>query len=100
MHSKRVSVGKYTCRCWASPVTRGTEAAEGSVRTAGLDCSEAEVGLRLSYVFVAALGLRCYKGFSPVAVSRDDILVVVCRLLIAVASVVETPRPSGCGSWA
>ena len=40
-------------------MTRGTEDAEGSVGSAGGDCSEAEVGLRLSYLFVAALGLLC-----------------------------------------
>ena len=83
------------CRLWTSPVTRGTEDAEGSVGSAGGDCSEAEVGLRLSYLFVAALGLLCCKGFSPVVVSSDDALVVVRRLLTAAASAVETPRLSG-----
>ena len=81
-------------------MTRGTESAEGSVGRAGGDCSEAEVGLGLSYLFVAALGLFCYEGFSPVAVSSDDALVVVRWLLTAAASVVETPRLSGCGAGA
>ena len=35
------------------------------------------------------LGLHCCSGFSLVAVSRSYSLAAVCRLLIAVASLVE-----------
>ena len=38
--------------------------------------------------FLAALGLRCCMGFSIVAASRGYSLVAMCRLLIAVASLV------------
>ena len=38
------------------------------------------------------LGLRCCVGFSVVGVSRGYSLVGVCRLLIAVASLVVEPR--------
>ena len=37
---------------------------------------------------LAVLGLCCYVGFSPVAESRGHSLVVVHRLLVAVASLV------------
>ena len=47
---------------------------------------------------MAALGLGCCEGFSLVVVSRDDALVVVCGLLIAVASIAETPRLASAGS--
>ena len=47
---------------------------------------------------MAALGLGCCEGFSLVVVSRDDALVVVCGLLIALASIAETPRLASAGS--
>ena len=37
---------------------------------------------------LTVLGLCCCKGFSPVAGNGDYSLVVVCRLLIVVASLV------------
>ena len=40
----------------------------------------------LFILFLAALGLRCYVGFSLVVESRGYSLVDVCRLLLAVAS--------------
>ena len=45
----------------------------------------------ITYLFIyllAVLGLCCYAGFSLVAESRGCSLVVVLRLLIAVASLV------------
>ena len=44
------------------------------------------------------LGLHCYEGFSPAAVSRGCSLVVVHRLLIAVASLVAEHRLQSVGS--
>ena len=41
------------------------------------------------------LGLYCYTGFSLVAGIRGYLLVVVCRLLIAVASLVVEHEVSG-----
>ena len=41
------------------------------------------------YLFLAVLGLCCSVAFSLVVGSRAYSLVVVCRLLIAVASLVE-----------
>ena len=38
------------------------------------------------YLFLTVLGFHCCLGFSLVAVSRRNSLVVVCSLLIAVAS--------------
>ena len=43
-------------------------------------------------LFLTVLGLRCCVGFSVVGVSRGYSLVGVCRLLIAVASLVVEPR--------
>ena len=43
----------------------------------------------LCILFLAVLGLGCFKGFYLVAASRGYSLVAVCRLLIAVASPVE-----------
>ena len=40
------------------------------------------------YLFLAALGLCCCVGFSPVAARKGYSLGVVCSLLIAVASLV------------
>jgi len=40
------------------------------------------------YLFLAVLGLLCCTGFSLVAEFRDYSPVAVCRLLIAVASLV------------
>ena len=37
---------------------------------------------------MAALDLHCYAGFSLVAESGDCSIVALCRLLIAVASIV------------
>ena len=51
--------------------------------------------VRLSYCFLpflAVLGLCCCMGFSLVASSRSYSLVVVCGLLIAVASLVAEHR--------
>ena len=42
-------------------------------------------------MFLAVLGLRCYAGFSLVAESLGSALVLVCGLLIMVASLVEEP---------
>ena len=65
------------------------------------------------YLVLAVLGLHCCLGFSLVAVSRSYSLVVLCRLLIVVASlvvkhwfqvmwasVVAAHELSSCGSWA
>ena len=57
------------------------------------------------YLFLAALGLHCYVGFSLVAVSGGYSLVAVFRLLITVAflAVGMGSRPRGLssrGSWA
>ena len=41
------------------------------------------------YLFLAVLGLCCFLGFSLVVASRGYPPVVVCRLLIVVASLVE-----------
>ena len=41
------------------------------------------------YLFLAVLGLDCCTDFSLVALSRGYSLVVVCRLLVAVTSLVE-----------
>ena len=49
-----------------------------------------EVSVSLPQVFfLAVLGLCCCSGFSPVMASGGHCLVVVCRLLIVVASLVE-----------
>ena len=40
------------------------------------------------YLFLAVLGLRCFEGFSLVAMSRDYSVVVVNELLMAVGSLV------------
>ena len=50
------------------------------------------------YLFLALLGLRCCAGFSLVVASGGNFLVAVCRLLIAVASLVAEQRLWG--SWA
>ena len=50
----------------------------------------------LLILFLAVLGLHCCSGFSLVAVSRGYSLVVVCRHLIAVESLVEY-RSRECG---
>ena len=42
-------------------------------------------------LLLAVLGLLCYVGFSLVVMSRGYSLVVVLRLLIAVASLVAEP---------
>ena len=44
-------------------------------------------------LFTAGLGLHCSAGFYLVAVSRGYSLVVVCRLLTAVASLAVQRRP-------
>ena len=46
------------------------------------------------YLFVAALGLHCYTGFSLAVVSRGYSLFIVAvhRLLIAVASLIVEHR--------
>jgi len=44
--------------------------------------------LKLTH-FLAVLGLHCYEDFSLVAASRGYSLVATCRLVIAVAFVVE-----------
>ena len=41
------------------------------------------------YLFLAVLGLLCCLGFSPVVVSKGYSLVVVCGLLISLASLVS-----------
>ena len=41
---------------------------------------------------MAVLGVCCFMGFSLVAASRDYSVVVVCRLLLAVASLVAEHR--------
>ena len=41
------------------------------------------------FFFLAVLGLCCCSGFFPVMASGGHCLVVVCRLLIVVASLVE-----------
>ena len=46
----------------------------------------------LFILFLAALGLRCYAGFSLVVESRGCSLVEVCRLLLAVASLAAELR--------
>ena len=53
-------------------------------------CSESTVLLlkKYIYLFMAALGLHCCVGLSLVAVSGDYFLVVVCRLVLAMASLV------------
>ena len=40
------------------------------------------------YLFIAALGLHCFRGFSLVAESRGYSIVAVCGLLTEVASLV------------
>ena len=40
------------------------------------------------YLFLAVLGFCCCAGFSLVVTSRGSSLVAMCRLLIAVASLV------------
>ena len=49
-------------------------------------------------LFLAVLCLRCCVGLSLVEMSRGFSLVVVCRLLIAVASLIEAPRLQSIGS--
>ena len=44
------------------------------------------------YLFLSALGLHCCTGFSLLEASGGYSLVVVCRLLIAVASSVANDR--------
>ena len=44
------------------------------------------------YLFLAVLCLHCCMNFSPVAVSRINPLIAVCRLLIAMASLVAEHR--------
>ena len=44
------------------------------------------------YLFLTVLGLHCCSDFSLVAQSRGYSLVVVCGLLIVVASLVAEPR--------
>ena len=44
--------------------------------------------LKKNYLFMAVLGLHCCTGFSLVEASRSYPLVVVCWLLIVVASLV------------
>ena len=48
------------------------------------------------YLFLTVLGLCCLGGFSLVAASRGYTLVVVHRLLIAVASLCCRARALGC----
>ena len=43
----------------------------------------------LIYIFLAVLGLYCFSGFPLVAAIRGYSPVVVLRLLVAVASVME-----------
>ena len=93
----------------------GTEAQEGpklhpNQRTMGLLCYTYNgVCYFFSTLFVAALGLGCRERYFSVVISRGYSLVVVHRLLIAVASLVvekgsrvQTPecRLSGCGTRA
>ena len=44
------------------------------------------------YLFLAVLCLHCCMNFSPVVVSRINPLIAVCRLLIAMASLVAEHR--------
>ena len=44
------------------------------------------------YLFLSALGLHCCTGFSLLEASGGYSLVVVCRLLIVVASPVANDR--------
>ena len=53
---------------------------------------------KIIYLFLAVLGLRCRVGFSLVVESEGYSLVVVCRLLVAVASLVA--ELSSCDAWA
>ena len=46
----------------------------------------------LIYLFMAVLDLRCCVGFSLVVASRSYSLVVVCRLLIEMASLIVEHR--------
>ena len=48
---------------------------------------------KFSNLFLAVLDLRCCEGFSLVVASRGYFLVVVCRFLIAGASLVAERRP-------
>ena len=48
----------------------------------------ANLNILFIYLFLAVLGLHCCKGFSLVVASEGYSLAVVCRLLIAVASLV------------
>ena len=51
------------------------------------------------FLFLAVLGLRCCAGFSLVAASRGSSLVVVLRLLIEAAPLVERGlQGAGCRS--
>ena len=50
---------------------------------------EVSVSLPQVFFFLAVLGLFCCSGFFPVMASGGHCLVVVCRLLIVVASLVE-----------
>ena len=49
--------------------------------------------MTLKNVFLAVLGLRYCEGFSLVAASGGSSLVVVCRLLISAASLIERHGP-------
>jgi len=48
--------------------------------------------IHLFNLILAVLGLCCHVGFPPVRASKGYPLVVVLRLLIAVASLVMAPR--------
>ena len=47
------------------------------------------------YLFLAMLGLNCWAGFSLVSESGSSSLIVVCGLLITVASPLVEHRPQG-----
>ena len=47
---------------------------------------------KFMYLFLSVLGLHCCTGFSLVEASGGYSLVVVCRLLIVVASPVANDR--------
>ena len=53
------------------------------------------LSIEFIYLFLAVPGLHCYIGFSLIATSRSYTLVVVHRLLIAVASLIAEHRLEG-----
>ena len=56
-------------------------------------------GLVFIFITLAVLGLHCYAGFSPVVVNQGySLLVAVCGLLIAAASLVWSTGSRACGA--